>query len=79
MTDFPVYRRYRGLDVWFKILSDEEFIEVKRVGKKWQVSTITAKVYPEFVLIADMISNSEGRWEPAEADRVEEIIRNLMP
>jgi hypothetical protein len=74
MTTYPLYRKYKGIGVWFKIVSESEFIEVKQVGERLALTSVTANVYPEFVLISDMIALREGRWEEAGATEVEELI-----
>lgn len=67
--DFPIYRKYIGIDVWFKIDSHSKFTEVKRIGEKRMVSEITAKIFPEKQFIVDMIKCYENRWEAVtEAD-----------
>jgi len=74
--NFPVYRKYKGLDVWFKITDDKNFIEVKRVGKNLMKSEVHAKQFPELLLIMDMIKMEGGRWEPCESTVVEALLLN---
>lgn len=66
--DFPIYRKYKGIDVWFKIYNTDCFLEVKKVGKRTISSEIKAILYPEKQFIMDMINCYEDRWE--EADEV---------
>ncbi len=61
--DFPIYRKYKNIDVWFKIESLSQFKEIKKIGSKVLYSEITAKIYPEKQFINDMINCHEGRWE----------------
>lgn len=68
---FPVFRKYIGIEVWFKILSPDAFIEIKKVGKQFVVSEIKATIYPEKTFIQDMLSCYEDRWEEInEADYI---------
>ena len=60
---FPIYRKYVGIDTWFKILSDDEFVEIKRLGEAHVKTEVATTQYPEMVLIKDMIECNEGRWE----------------
>lgn len=60
--EFPIYRKYNGIDVWFKILSPTQFIEYKRMGRKLLTDHITAKIFPEKQFIQDMILFHENRW-----------------
>jgi len=59
---YPIYRKYKGIDVWFKIDSETEFTEYKKMGNKLLKDTIIAKIFPEKQFIQDMINLYEGRW-----------------
>jgi len=59
---YPIYRKYNGIDVWFKIESETEFTEYKKMGNKLIKDTIIAKIFPEKQFIQDMINLYEGRW-----------------
>ncbi|MFK8038022.1 MAG: hypothetical protein AB8B74_07020 [Crocinitomicaceae bacterium] len=61
--DFPIYRKYKGIEVWFKIDSITQFTEIKKMGSQWLKTTITASIYPEKQFINDMINCYENRWE----------------
>ena len=65
--DFPIYRKYKGLDVWFQINSPSEFIEIKQMGRRLLYTEIQAKIFPEKQFIQDMIDCYEDRWEAIEA------------
>lgn len=60
---FPIYRKYKGIDVWFKINSLTHFIEYKRLGEKLIEHQVEAKIFPEQQFIRDMIDLYENRWE----------------
>ena len=70
---FPVYRKYNGLDTWFKIISEAEFLEVKRIGKQMLRSHIIADKFPEKQFIRDMIECYENRWIEVDAKTAETI------
>jgi len=59
---YPIYRKYKGIDVWFKIESETEFTEYKKMGDKLLKDTIIAKIFLEKQFIQDMINLYEGRW-----------------
>ena len=61
--DFPIYRKYIGIDVWFKIESTTEFTEIKKMGSRFLNTKITATIFPEKQFIQDMIQCYEKRWE----------------
>jgi len=79
MQQYPVYRKYKGLNVWFKIISDRSFIELKKLGERWIKHEVEAKQYPEIVLIQDMLRCADDRWEPMSADLFEEILNKSKP
>ena len=63
VKDFPIYRKYVGVETHFKILNEKEFIEIKRVGKQFVKHHVVAIQFPEMQFIKDMIDCYEGRWE----------------
>ena len=60
--NYPIYRKYNGIEVWFKIVSETEFVEYKKMGDKVLKDHIIAKIFPEKQFIQDMINKYEGRW-----------------
>lgn len=61
--NFPTYRKFVGINVWFKIENDRKFVEIKQIGSKFIIHTVIAEQYPEILLISDMLACLEGRWE----------------
>jgi hypothetical protein len=72
---YPIYRKYAGIEVWFKITSDTSFIEIKKMGTKILISKVEAIQFPEKILIQDMISLHENRWEQVDQVVVEDILK----
>lgn len=68
---YPIYRKYKGLRIWFKILNDRHFIEIKEVGKQLVHHEVIADQYPEMLRIKDMIDCKDGLWETVDKDIVE--------
>lgn len=60
--NYPIYRKYKGIDVYFKIVSETEFTEYKKMGSKLLKDQIVAKIFPEKQFIQDMINLYEDRW-----------------
>ncbi|MFK8045500.1 MAG: hypothetical protein AB8B72_08390 [Crocinitomicaceae bacterium] len=78
--DFPIYRKYTGIDVWFKIKNQTEFEEIKKIGLRTIITNIEAKIFPEKQFIRDMIDCYENRWEPiSESDYRMANPDNLKP
>lgn len=59
VTDFPQYRMLSGKKVYYKILSDKEFIELSWIGSRMIRYTVTATQYPEMLRIMDMLECEE--------------------
>ena len=53
--DFPQYRKLSNEKVFYKILSDRNFIEIQRMGSKAFLYEFTATKYPEILKIQDML------------------------
>lgn len=60
---FPIYRKYVGVETYFKIVNEKEFIEIKKVGSQYINHHIVATQFPEIQFIKDMIDCYEVRWE----------------
>lgn len=73
---YPVYRKFKGIDVWFKITSDLSFIEIKKMGTRILISKVKAVQFPEKLLIQDMIDLHENRWEEVDQETVESILKS---
>ena len=60
---FPQYRKFSGVDVWYKISSLDEFTELKRAGGNYVAEEFVASQYPEKLRIQDMLNCHEDRWQ----------------
>ncbi len=74
--EFPIYRKYVGIDVWFKLISSTEFIEYKKLGTKLLEDHIKAKIFPEKQFIQDMINFYENRWIEVSEEDLNHFIRS---
>ncbi len=59
-TEFPQYRKYTNDRHWFRIGSDERFTEVYRMGEKYFTREFVAKIYPDRLVIADLLAAQNG-------------------
>jgi hypothetical protein len=74
MSDnFPTYRKFVGINVWFKIENERKFVEIKQIGSKFIRHTVIAEQYPEIILIADMLDCLENRWEKIEQPEFQRV------
>lgn len=61
--EFPQYRRYKNKKSYFKILSEEEFVEYKLTGKRLESHRFKVKILPDRNYIQDMLHDCEPYWE----------------
>lgn len=64
---FPQYRQLKNAGVFYKILNESNFVEIKQMGKKYLKSEIKAIQFPEKLLIQDMLINSDNNYELIDA------------
>lgn len=61
--EFPAYRKYANGKSYFKITSESHFTEVMFIGKRKEVYEFYAKIFPDVMLIKDMIEMENGSYE----------------
>jgi hypothetical protein len=59
-AEFPQYRKYSNDRHWFRVESDERFTEVYRMGDRYFAREFVAKIYPDRLLIADLLAAHNG-------------------
>ncbi|MGV6862196.1 MAG: hypothetical protein ACWA41_10510 [Putridiphycobacter sp.] len=74
--NFPIYRKYKGIDVWFKILDLTHFIEYKKLGQKIIEHEVKATIFPEQQFIRDLIDCHEDRWEIKSSKELDTFLRS---
>lgn len=72
---FPVYRKYIGLNTWFRIESERSFTEIRQIGDKYLKTEIRAEQFPEILFIQDMIECQDGRWEISSASDFDPVFQ----
>ena len=72
--DFPQYRKYPTNSAFFKIESVTKFEELSIMGKRYSLLQFEAKIHPDRMRIADMLSCHNGHWETIE----EEVYRTKV-
>lgn len=72
--EFPVYRKYNNGQSLFKIESETLFIELKKLGNRWEQYEFQASIFPDRQLISDMIEKRHGHW----IDSSEEEFRDMQ-
>lgn len=75
--NFPTYRKFVGINVWFKIENDRKFVEIKQIGSRFIIHTVMAEQYPEILLISDMLACFEGRWEKIDASEFQQVLEKV--
>jgi hypothetical protein len=74
--EFPVYRKRINNKNFYKILSEDEFIELQIIGKKINIYKVKAKIYPDFLLIKDLINISELNLVRIESIEFDSILKD---
>jgi hypothetical protein len=69
---FPIYRKYKNSNTFFKIISENRFEEITFIGEKAFLYIIEAKQYPEYLRIQDMINCQDNIWESLEEENYEQ-------
>ena len=57
---FPVYRKYKNNNTFFKITSRNRFEEIQIIGARVKLNVITTNQFPEMNHIYDLVYNHEG-------------------
>ena len=61
--NFPQYRKYKNDLSYFKIESNDRFIEWKRMINNWEEIEIEATILPDRVFIMDMLEVNSLYWD----------------
>ena len=54
---FPAFRKYIGVETYFKIESTETFEEIRKIGEKWMIENHRARILPDRNFIQDLLYN----------------------
>ena len=64
---FPIFMELVNGNSIYRIDSLERMEEIQVIGSKYAVFVLEAKIYPDRVRIADMISNEGKHWNRLDA------------
>jgi len=56
--NFPIYRKSLNGKNWYRINDQNNMTELQQLGSKWLKYEFEAKIYPDFLLLKDMISKN---------------------
>lgn len=70
---FPLYRKYKNEASYFKVLSAEEFHEIKKTPRGWISFDIKASILPDRNYIYDMIHDLGEYWVEISKEEYERI------
>lgn len=54
--EFPIYRKSLSGKNWYRINSIDRLVEVQQMGEKYYKHELTATIYPDKLLIQDLIA-----------------------
>ena len=72
--EFPQFRKLANNKNYYRIESNEKFEEVQVMGKYWWMSGLKATIYPEKLLIMDMLACEGQRWSAIEKEEFEAFV-----
>ncbi len=61
--NYPQYRKYKNNKSFFKISSPETVEEIQKIGDKYIVHKLTAKILPDRNFISDMLFDYTDNWD----------------
>lgn len=74
---FPVFRKYPNNKSFFKVVSHERFEEIKVTGNKAGLFVFEAKIFPDRMLIQDMIAMEKGFWVESSKEEFQAMLKRL--
>ena len=72
-AEFPVFRKYRNDMSFFKIISEEDFEEVKKLPTGYALFTFKAKILPDRNYIQDMLYDYYLHWQEISEKEYEKV------
>ena len=75
--NYPQFRKYKNNLSYFKIISKNEFEEIKREGNTLHIYFFEAKILPDRNFIYDMTFDYKNYWEKIPAKEFEELKKKL--
>jgi hypothetical protein len=60
--DFPIFRKYNGIETYFKVKSDTSFQELKISDSFYSLNDFHVVNHFDRLFIQDIIQQHDGRW-----------------
>jgi hypothetical protein len=60
--EFPQFRKLSNEKSYYRIDSAQELTEIQRIGEKYTVHRLLARILPEKLLIADLLAADSGNY-----------------
>ena len=84
--NFPEYRKYSDLKTYFKLVSADQFTELKRIGNYYSISEFKASIHPERMFIHDLLTlntefillSSEQEYEQTKLGWENELVKTVI-
>ena len=70
---FPLYRKTPNEKSFYKISNANSMMEIQVIGSKYLLHELETKIFPEKMLVHDLITNTERHWINIPASEFEEI------
>lgn len=76
--NFPQYRKYPNNKSYFKITSESCFEEIAVMASKYSILEFTAKIFPDYTFIKDMLDNRDNRWVVISSNEYEMALKTCL-
>lgn len=74
---FPQFRKYKNNLSYFKIQSNEQFVEWKKMTNSWEKIDYQAKILPDRNYIQDMLSDYKKYWDEISEEEYNQFIASI--
>jgi hypothetical protein len=78
VTDFPQYRKLSNNKVYYRIDSNDVFVEIQIVGNRAFLYEIKAEQYPEKLRIQEMLSVAIPGVVSSNLSEFEEVLKRYL-
>lgn len=74
---FPVYLELVNAHSFYRIDADDYMTEYQRIGSKYIIHEVRAKILPERLQISDMLADDGSRYRRISADEFNRSVQHL--
>ena len=76
--NFPLYRKTPNEKSFYKIIDSTTLLEIQTIGTNYLKHELHAKIFPEKMLIQDLIENSQRHWKNIEEKEFDVVYQRFL-